>query len=139
MIANAFAGNLTKPTDSELGAALGDAQGLWDQLLAELADEYHLVTWEWGSSSTKAGWSLRLKAKQRTIVYLSPGCSCFQASFALGDRALKAARSAGLPRHVLSILDEAKRYAEGTGVRIIVNRKADIQVIKKLVAAKLAN
>jgi Protein of unknown function (DUF3788) len=139
MIANAFAGNLTKPTDPELAAALADAQGLWDQLLAELADEYNLVTREWSSYSTKAGWSLRLKAKQRTIVYLSPGRSCFQASFALGDRALKAARSAGLPRPVLLILEEAKRCAEGTGVRILVERKADIQVIKKLVAAKLAN
>jgi hypothetical protein len=40
---------------------------------------------------------------------------------------------------VIQIIESAKRYAEGTGVRIEVNGPADIAVALKLAAIKLAN
>jgi uncharacterized protein (UPF0218 family) len=40
---------------------------------------------------------------------------------------------------VIRIIDSAKRYAEGTGVRIDVNGPEDIAVVEKLAAIKLAN
>lgn len=136
---NAFAGKEKKPNETELTAALGKARPLWDKLLSELAEEFHLVTSEWGSSSTKAGWSLRLKINQRTIVYLNPGRSSFEAALALGARAVEAARAAGLPSSVRRDLEGARRYAEGTAVRVVVCRAADLPPVKKLVAAKLTN
>ncbi len=139
MTANAFIGKLKRPTSAELAAVLGTTHALWDELLAVLAKEFHLTAQEWGSYSPKAGWSLRLKHKQRTIVYLLPSRDAFSASFALGDRAIQAARASDLPRSVIRIINEAKRYAEGTAVRINVAEPDDIMVIKKLVAAKLAN
>jgi len=33
-------------------------------------------------------------------------------SFALGDKAVQAARQSGLPQSVIKIIDEAKRYVE---------------------------
>ena len=39
----------------------------------------------------------------------------------------------------LKIIDEAKRYAEGTAVRIDVNNAQDIAIVKKLAKAKLDN
>ena len=81
---------------------------------------------------------MRLKHKGRNIVYLSPSEGCFMASFALGDKALKAARQSGFPERVLKIIDEAKRYAEGTAVRLHVKNSKDIVIVKKLAAIKLA-
>jgi hypothetical protein len=37
------------------------------------------------------------------------------------------------------LLDEAPRYAEGTGVRLIVKATEDLASVRKLAAIKLAN
>src|SRR5271165_3358127 len=139
MVANAFIGKSEKPTEDELALQLGPTKAVWDRLLAELAGDFDLVTSEWNSYSRKAGWSLRLKRGQRNIVYLSPGRGCFMASFALGDKAVLAARASKLPKMVLRIIDEAKRYAEGTAVRLDVRGPNDTVAVKKLAAIKLEN
>jgi hypothetical protein len=138
MLLNAFIGKAKKPTDGELAAELGPARALWDQLVAGLANDGVDIQ-EWNSYSRKAGWSLRLKHKDRNIVYLSPSRGCFMASFALGDKAMKAARQTGLPQKVIKIIDQAKRYAEGMAIRIDVKGPEDVAVVKKLAAAKLEN
>jgi len=139
MLPNAFLNQTKKPTDDELSAALGPSRALWDQLLAEMAGELDVTIQDWNSYSPKAGWSLRLKREKRTILYLSPCRGSFRAAFALGDKAVEAARRSRLPKRALRIIDEAKRYAEGTGVRIDVNRPPDIAVVKKLAVLKLEN
>jgi len=65
-------------------------------------------------------------------VYLTPSDGCFMASFALGDKAVEAVRRSGLPPRVIRILDEAKKYAEGTAVRIDVTAARDIGIVKKI-------
>ncbi|HEY1494183.1 MAG TPA: DUF3788 family protein, partial [Candidatus Solibacter sp.] len=80
-----------------------------------------------------------LKAGNRTIVYVTPCRGAIRVSFALGEKAMQAARDSKLPARVLKILDEAPRYAEGTGVRLDVTTKTDLAAVKKLAAAKLAN
>lgn len=134
---NAFIGKKEKPTDAELTAALGKSKKLWDQLvdaLAELAP-----TQEWNSYSIKAGWALKLKKKDRTILYLAPCAGSFRASFALGDKAIKIAQKTALPKEILKLIKEAKKYAEGTAVRLDVNSATDVIVIKQLAAIKAAN
>jgi len=138
-MANAFIGKPQKPTEDELAEQLGSAKPVWDRLLAELAENFDLVTLEWNSYSRKAGWSLRLKRGARNIVYLSPGRGCFMASFALGDKAVIAARASKLPKMVLRIINEAKRYAEGTAVRLDIRGPNDTVAVKKLAAIKLEN
>ncbi len=139
MEANAFIGKTRKPTEEELAAALGPAKAVWDRFIAELADENGVDVHEWSSYSPKAGWSLRLKRKKRTIVWLAPCQGCFRVAFILGDKAMKAARECGLPPRVMKILEEAPKYPEGTGVRIAVKGEKDIALLKKLAEIKLAN
>ncbi len=94
---------------------------------------------EWKSSGLKYGWSLRLKVKKRNIVYLGPCAGCFRVAFALGDKAVAAARKSDLAKSTLKILDEAPRYAEGTGVKLMVKAAKDLAAIKKLALIKMAN
>ncbi len=103
MVANAFIGQAEKPTENELTLQLGPAKVVWDKLLVELAEDFDLTTSEWTSYSLKAGWSMRLKRGERNIVYLSPGRGSFMASFALGDKAVRAARDNKLPKTVLQL------------------------------------
>jgi len=137
MHANAFVGKAEKPTNQELAAALGPAKTLWDQLVASLTDEFKLDGQEWSSYSLKAGWSLRLQRKKRNIVYLAPCGGCFRAALVLGDKALQAARRSKLPQRVVRMLAEAKRYPEGTAVRLDVAGPKDLEVIRELVKAKI--
>jgi len=137
--ANAFVGKAKKPTEEELAAALGPAKVVWDRFIAELAEKNGVDVQEWSSYSRKTGWSLRLKRKKRTIVWLAPCRGCFRVAFILGDKAMKTARECQFPKRVVKILEEAPKYPEGTGVRIAVKGAKDIAVLKKLAAIKLAN
>ncbi|HEY4899282.1 MAG TPA: DUF3788 domain-containing protein [Terriglobales bacterium] len=139
MLVNAFVGKSTKPTDMELATELGPSKSRWSQLVTDLTAVSGVDVQEWKSVSKKYGWSLRLKLGQRTIVYLSPHRGCFTASLVLGDKAVKSAHASGLPASVIKMLDEAKRYAEGTGVRIKVRSPKDVAIVKKLAEIKLQN
>lgn len=135
---NAFIGKATPPTEQEVSAALGSTAEVWKQLLDWLAEQ-GVADQEWKSSSPKYGWSLRLKVKKRTIVYLGPCNGCFRVAFVLGDRAVAAARKSDLSKNALKLLDEAPRYAEGTGVRLMARASEDLADVRQLAIIKLAN
>jgi hypothetical protein len=139
MSPNAFVGKTEQPTDEELTVALGPARATWDQLLACLAQEYGANVHEWNCYSPKAGWSLRVKLKARTIVWLGPREGSFMAAFVLGEKAMRAARAGKLPQRIVKIMSEAPKYPEGTGIRLEVKVPKDIETVKKLAAIKLAN
>jgi Protein of unknown function (DUF3788) len=138
-IPNAFIGQPAKPPLAELSSALGASHRLWEELVAWLAEEHGVAIQEWKSISPKYGWSLRLKRKQRTIAHLSPCNGFFLVSFALGDKALKSALQLALPKSVADDLASAPRYAEGTGVRLLIKRPQDLATVRKLVLVKLSN
>ena len=135
---NAFMGILALPTEAQIAAALGSAIDIWNQLIS-WSSEQGANEQEWKSSSPAYGWSLRLKKKKRTILYLSPCQSCFRVALILGDKAVAAARRASLPKAILTKIDEATRYAEGTGIRILVRNLKDLAAIEKLALIKLAS
>jgi hypothetical protein len=139
MLKNAFAGHEKRPTENALSSALGNADALWKGLVADLKRDLKLDSEEWNSYSIKAGWSLRLQWKKRNIVYLSPSTGCFLASLALGDKAVAAARIAKLPPSTRKLIEESKRYAEGTAVRIEVHDAKDANIVKTLAKIKLEN
>lgn len=136
---NVFVGQSKPPTEAQLVAALGDSYELWQQLITDLKNEFAIDTADWHASSVKLGWSLRVQVKKRNIVYLSPRDGYFLASFALGDKAITAARKSDLSSSVLDIIVEAKRYPEGTAVRIEVRSESDLLTVKKLLKIKIDN
>ena len=136
---NAFVGRTAQPTAAEVTAALGETSELWEELVTWFATEKGVVDQEWKSVSPKYGWAVRLKLKKRTIVYLGPCSGCFRVSFVLGDRAVAAARASDLPKRVIKALDEAPRYAEGTGLRLLIKGRKDLAGIRELAVIKLEN
>ena len=87
----------------------------------------------------KAGWSLRVKRKARTIVWLGPRESAFIAAFILGDKAMRAAQAGKLPQRIIEMMNAAPKYPEGTGVCLLIKTQKDIATVKSLTAIKLAN
>lgn len=139
MLPNAFIGKLKKPTNSELADALGPAKEIWDQLLAHLADDLEVNKLEWNSYSPKAGWALKVKKGSRTIFYMAPCDDAIRVAFILGDKAKQAALRSDLPAKFVKMIRQAKKYPEGTAVRIETKSAADLVVIYKLAIAKLEN
>ena len=138
MPVNAFINKTKQPTDVEIAAALGPARVVWDQLLAELSVGHGVNTHEWKSYSVKTGWALRVKRKARTVVWLEPSEGCFTVLFILGEMAMQAAGQTKLPQRIVKAMNEAPKYPEGTGVRLVVKTARDIGSLMKLAAIKLA-
>lgn len=136
---NAFIGHTAKPTTLEVAAALGPSAASWTQFIDWLVDVHGVLLQEWKSDALRYGWSLRLKKKDRTIVYLSPCQGCFRVSFVLGARAMDVVRQSHFPPAVEQAIQEAPHYAEGTGIRLIVHRPSDLIPIRTLAEIKLAN
>jgi hypothetical protein len=135
---SAFMDRACEPDENELGV-LADALPLWSRLVELVCAEFGGTFGEWVHSGRNYGWSFRLKQKKRAIVYLTPLEGRFRVAFALGEKAVAAAQSAGLPDLVLTLIDEAPRYAEGRGVRMLVRDLSDVQTVVALAKIKMAN
>jgi hypothetical protein len=91
---------------------LGRTARLWVRLKTALQEAYGPLDEEWTFAGKHYGWSFRLKQKKRALVYLTPCRGYFLASFALGEKACRTARGAGVPSSILAIVDAAPKYAE---------------------------
>ncbi|MGO9337944.1 MAG: DUF3788 domain-containing protein [Terracidiphilus sp.] len=138
-VPNAFISHAEQPTAEEVTIALGPTAKLWDQLVNSFTKELGVTAQEWHQTSPKYGWALRLCVKKRRIVYLSPCSGCFRVALVLGDKAIAAARKGNLPPTLIETIDESPRYPEGTGVRLVVRKRADLGGIVELAAIKQAN
>jgi hypothetical protein len=105
----------------------------------DLQAAYGPLIEEWAFSGKAYGWSFRLKQSKRTIVYMTPCRGHFLASFALGEKACRAAHAAGLAAPVLAAIDGGPKYPEGRGVRIPVRTRRDLEGVESLAAIKAAN
>ena len=139
MALSAFDDKSRLPNERDLAEMLGPTSALWNDLKAHLASHYEPLTEQWNYSGKNYGWGLQLKQKKRTVLYMTPCQGYFLASFALGEKAVQAAHQSDLPDSVLSVIDSARKYAEGRGVRLEVRSKTDLESIKKLAAIKMAN
>ena len=139
MALSAFDNKSKKPRASDLEVTLGRTSVHWDDLVCHMAADYAPLTKTWGFAGEKWGWSLRLRQKKRTVLYMTPCRGHFLVGFVLGEKAVKAARGSKLPEAVLTVIDAAKKYAEGRGVRIEVKNKKDVAITRKLAAIKMEN
>ncbi len=139
MAPSAFLDRAAPPGKRDLQNTLGPASPLWAELHAELSSEFPPLTEEWGYSGRAYGWALQLKQKKRTVLYLIPCAGHFVAAFALGEKACAAARARGLPKPVLEVIESARRYPEGRGVRLEVRSRKDLANVKELAAVKMEN
>jgi hypothetical protein len=139
MALSVFEDRAHQPDDEELVGALGATADLWNELRHAIGARFAPVSATWGFSSKSTGWGLRLAGAKRTILYLTPRDGDFLASFALGERAVKATRESGLSPAVLDAIDAAPRYAEGRGVRLAVRTAGDVREIMRLAEIKMAH
>jgi hypothetical protein len=128
------------PGAEALAALLGKAAPLWEGLLEELVSDFGPVTLAWSHSARTQNWLLSLKTVKgkRAVVTLIPHPGHLVAAFALGEKAVAAAREGGLPREWLEAIEAAPRYGEGRGVWLTVRTRKDAAGVRRLAAIRLA-
>jgi len=119
------------PFPGEDTVLAGVDRALWAELLGALAGE--CGEGDWHKYSKNAAWSWRAKREGRVIVYLLPGADGVTASFALGAAAVAQVREAGSG----GLLEGARKYAEGTAVRVKVAGRGDIGTVLTVARAKI--
>ncbi len=139
MALSAFDDKSQKPLAADLQSVLGRSSAHWDNLVAHIAAEFAPLDAAWIFAGAKWGWSLRLKQKKRTVLYMTPCSKHFLVGFALGEKAVKAAHALPLSDSILATIDGATKYAEGRGIRIEVKTKKDLAAVMELVAVKMTN
>jgi hypothetical protein len=125
------------PSERALAAELGAAQSRWNAIIAALTETYGPIDLEWKPSKSDFGSMCLLKQKKRTLLYLTPEKNSIRVAIVLGERAVAVALESRLPNAIKTMLQEAKPYAEGRGIRFSVSRAADLEVVENLVTIKI--
>ena len=124
------------PSQRAVASELGPAQKVWDGIIGALAETYGAIDKEWRPSKANFGWMCLLKHKKRTLLYLTPEKETILVAIVLGERAVALARASELPENIKALIEEARPYAEGRGIRFPVGSPADVPVVTELVAIK---
>ena len=135
---SAFDDRSQPPDEAGLKGVLGRSFGLWKRLIAHVGQEHGPINEQWNFAGAKFGWSLRLRRKDRVVLYMTPQAGAFLVGVVLGERAAQAAHDADLPESVLALIDNAPRYAEGRGIRLAVATRDDLRAVEQLAAIKMA-
>ena len=139
MAYSAFDDRDLQPQDSDLAETLGDSQDLWDELKSQMEQQFQSLSVNWGYSGKKWGWSLRLKQRARTVLYMTPRSGHFVVGFALGQKAVDAAHESDLPGSTLDMIDDSQKYAEGRAVRVEVRSGDDLRNAARIATIKMGN
>jgi len=70
---------------------------------------------------------------------MTPCEGYFRMSFALSEKAVQAAHASDLPAPVLAVIDAARKYAQGRGVRLEIRQPEDVRNVLRLAEIKMAS
>lgn len=134
-----FTNKETKPSKQDLAEKLGSTYELWVELENFVFEKYPNGLAEWNYPGIKYGWSYRIKDKKRAIIYLLPRDKYFKAAFVFGQKATDIVLESSVSSNIKIELSQAKKYAEGRGIRVDIKNDSIISYIKMLIEIKLAN
>jgi len=137
MSASIFEDKLVEPTEHMLQEELGDTYKYLEQVKREITNASGGVTPEWKYYGQKSGWTLKLYAKKRNILFVTPCHGFFCTSLVFGDRAVDAIIQSTLSDSIKQEVFAAPKYAEGRGIRLEVKNQDQCDVLLELIRVKI--
>lgn len=125
------------PDEEQLSAVLGDTFRYWVELRTIINKDYVNVSEEWKHYGKKIGWLLKVIHKKVNLFFLVPCDKYFYLSFVFGDKAVTEILKSSLPEEMKSELSNARKYAEGRGLRVEVRNKKAMEHIITLIKIKI--
>ena len=139
MSVSVFDDKSVKPDNKTLLNAIGKTAKLWQKIKSNLENEYGELIEDWKYYGQKTGWLLKVLRKKRNLFFCIPLKGCFRITFVFGEKAVCTVQSSDLPEAIKLELRNARKYAEGRGLRIEVKSAKDVENIQKLVEIKVKN
>ena len=136
---NSFMDKSVRPNDKRLAETLGKSYQYWEEIKNHLKKEYGETTEEWKFYGAKYGWGLKTLLKKRNLFFFAVRGKHFAVSFIFGEKAVSAVKQSDLPKNLMEELLNAKKYAEGRGLRLEVKSRKQVEQIKKLIEIKIAH
>jgi hypothetical protein len=137
MALSVFEDKASRPSHEDVATAVGETKVLWEAIVGYIEKAYGSCTEEWKHYGKASGWTLLLKLKKRTILYLFPQSGFFVVQFVYGEKAVQKALGSDLPEVIVGRIKEAPFYVEGRSFRVDVKCQADVNWIMKLVDIKM--
>jgi hypothetical protein len=134
---SAFGDPMAAPSAGTLAEVLGEAAAWWSALVDGTRAIAGEISEAWSFGGPRTGWSMRLLRGDRVLAYLTPQAGKFLVGVVLGEKAIAAATAGLASEGTLAVVEAAPRYAEGRGVRIIVETEADLAVATELARIKI--
>jgi len=128
-----------KPNDDLLSKKIGKSFEYWVEIQKYVKSNYENIIEEWKFYGKKYGWQLKTLLKKRNLFFLIPSESSFKITFIFGDKAVEAIKQSNISDELKSAVVEAKKYAEGRGLPIIIKNKKYLPDIKTLIRIKVSH
>jgi hypothetical protein len=138
-MSSAFTDRTVKPDNQMLAQTLGKSYSLWEKIKTSLTNDYSTLDEEWKFYGQKIGWTLKLLYKKRNLFFLTPYENYFQIAFVFGDKAVAVVEQSDLPQTITNEIKSARKYVEGKGLRIAVNKLSDTKIVLRLTEIKIKN
>ena len=139
MALSIFVDKAKQPDDNDLSDALGETKSLWDQLKTYVIESYPPITEDWKHYGKSSGWTMKLLCKKRNLFFSYPGEGMFWLGFIFGNKAVAAIEKSSIPQKLIDELRNARKYAEGSCLKLPVHTAEDIETAKQLIAVKVEN
>jgi hypothetical protein len=134
-----FIDKTVKPNNQMLSQALGTSLKLWEKIKSSLITDFGKMDEEWKYYGQKIGWTLKLLYKKRNLFFFTPYQNYFQIAFVFGNKAVAVVEQSDLPLNIIDQIKNARKYAEGRGLRIVVKKQKDVNAVLKLTKIKMKN
>jgi len=138
MPGSCFSDKERQPTNSDLKKALGQKYSLWT-LIRKYLNNKDATDVEWKYYGKKNGWMAKNVVKKRNIFFLIPLEGGFRLSFTFGDKAVKVINKSDLPKSIVKLINESRKYAEGRVLQLEVKSTSDCPSAEKLIDIKCEN
>jgi len=139
METSVFTDQSVKPDNIRLTKALGNRAKFWEAIKKYIGDTYGASNEEWKFYGAASGWTLKVLLKKRNLFFFTPLGGYFRVAFVFGDKAVGAVEKSGLPKDLINALKNARKYAEGRGVRVEVRSLKDVESVMRLIDIKIQN
>ncbi len=139
METSVFTDKSAKPDNLKLTKAIGDTAKFWAAIKKHIEDTYGAWNEEWKFYGASSGWTLKVLLKKRNLFFFTPLSGYFRVAFVFGDRAVGAVEKSDLPTDLIETLRNARKYAEGRGIRVEVRSLKDVESVNKLIDIKVQN
>lgn len=94
---------------------------------------------EWKYYGKKYGWELKTFLKKRNLFFIGIYDGYFRITFVFGEKAVEAVQNSDISDSLKNELTNARKYAEGRGLSLIVKNDSHLEEIKKLIRVKHNN